>query len=182
MIYFISDTHFHHSNIIKYCNRPFQNVTEMNEILIANWNKVVKKEDEIYHLGDIALSSKSEFYDIAAKLNGRKYLIKGNHDHWRAGIYEEGGFCVLKSPPIKLERYNLLLSHTPVPDNQIPEGYINVHGHIHNILLSEWLEQERNNTYSLEKHINVSCDVIDFTPISIEELKRFKISRRNGNE
>ena len=80
MIYFISDTHFHHHNIIKYCNRPFKDVDEMNKVLIKNWNNTVTDFDTIFHLGDVALTSESEMKDMIPKLKGKKILIKGNHD------------------------------------------------------------------------------------------------------
>ena len=170
MIYFISDTHFNHSNIIKYCNRPFKSINEMNQTIINNWNKTVKVDDEIYHLGDFALGKKEEMYNTVSNLNGKKYLIRGNHDKWSISIYEELGFNVLKNAPIKLENDKLLLSHKPVPDKQIPKGFINIHGHIHNKDLYECIEKYEPNQYSIEKHINVSCDVINFKPISIDNL------------
>lgn len=80
MIYFISDTHFYHSNIIKYSNRPFKDVNEMNETIINSWNSVVKNDDTVYHLGDFCLSSDDEIKSIFNMLNGNKILIRGNHD------------------------------------------------------------------------------------------------------
>lgn len=77
MIWFTSDTHFNHANIIKYCNRPFSSIQEMNETIINNWNSVVTKDDTVYHLGDFAFGKVNEF---ANKLNGKIVLIKGNHD------------------------------------------------------------------------------------------------------
>jgi calcineurin-like phosphoesterase family protein len=79
MIYFSSDHHFGHSNIIKYCNRPYSSVEEMNEKLIENWNATVKPEDTVYYLGDFSLSTKP-VKEITPKLNGHKLLIPGNHD------------------------------------------------------------------------------------------------------
>ncbi len=80
MIYLISDTHFNHKNIIGYENRPFDSVEEMNQQLIANWNKMISNKDTIYHLGDFASGNYDEVKTIADQLNGYKILIKGNHD------------------------------------------------------------------------------------------------------
>ena len=175
MIYFISDTHFNHNNIIKYCNRPFKSINEINQTIINNWNKTVKADDEIYHLGDLVLGKKEEMYNAVSNLNGKKYLIRGNHDKLSISIYEELGFNVLKNAPIKLENDKLLLSHTPVPDKHIPKGFINIHGHIHNKDLYECIEKYEPNQYSIDKHINVSCDAINFKPISIEIIKEEKL-------
>lgn len=174
MIYLISDTHFNHKNIIKYCKRPFKNVQEMNNKLISNWNNIIKNEDKIYHLGDFALGRKEDVFDIAKKLNGIKYIVRGNHDKWNAKTYEEMGFIVLKNAPIKLNEYRLLLSHFPVLDKQIPNGYINIHGHIHNNKLYECIEKYDPKLYSIDKHLNISCDVTEFKPISIEEIANIK--------
>ena len=179
MIYFISDTHFNHKNIIKYCNRHFDNVEQMNETLIKNWNEVISNTDTIYHLGDFALGNKDEILNIFSKLNGNKYLIRGNHDKWSANTYENFGFNVLKNAPIRLDEYKLLLSHIPVPDIQIPKGFINIHGHIHNKKLYECIEKYDPKYYSLERHINISCDVTDFKPISIEKLIEITKSVQN---
>ena len=80
MIYFIADTHFNHANIIKYCNRPFKNTYEMNEYIIKKWNSVVKEADTVYHLGDVGFGSLQEVKSLVERLNGRKILLRGNHD------------------------------------------------------------------------------------------------------
>lgn len=169
MIYFISDTHFEHENVIKYCKRPFSDIRKMNETLISNWNSVVSDDDIIYHLGDFCLSDKNGIKKIASKLNGHKILVRGNHDRGSVSFYESVGFEVLTHAPIKLEEEKLLLSHVPVPDTRIPEGYINVHGHIHNKLLND---DYPTNLYDKDKHFNVSCDVLDFKPISLTRIKK----------
>lgn len=79
-IFFTSDHHFGHSNILKFCNRPFDSIEEMNEELIKRWNEKVQPKDEVYHLGDFALTTNEEFKKIADRLNGTIYLIVGNHE------------------------------------------------------------------------------------------------------
>lgn len=81
LIHFTSDTHFFHANIIKYSNRPFRHVDEMNETLIANWNAVVAPNDTVWHLGDFAFCKGVEqFKTLLSRLNGTKHSILGNHD------------------------------------------------------------------------------------------------------
>lgn len=161
MIYFISDTHFFHKNIIKYCNRPFNSVEEMNNTIINNWNKTVKKEDIVYHLGDFILNN-NELESIVKRLNGKIYFIRGNHDHKSINYYNRMGLNVIPTQT-KLDEYKIVLSHRPLSDEQIPKGYKNIHGHIHEKELDE-------NIFDKNKHINVSVDVINFTPIDINKL------------
>jgi len=79
-IWFISDTHFGHKNIIQYSNRPFSSVEEMNEHMVNEWNALVKPNDEIYHLGDFAFMPFTDFKKLLWRLNGIKHHIRGNHD------------------------------------------------------------------------------------------------------
>lgn len=77
---FISDPHFGHKNIIKYCHRPFSSIEEMTEKLIENYNETVGKNDRVLWLGDCFMGSPTFFAGVLSRLNGKKYLILGNHD------------------------------------------------------------------------------------------------------
>ena len=166
-IYIISDTHFNHNNIIDYCNRPFKDINEMNNTIIDNWNKTVKNDDIVYHLGDFFLGSKFDLKDIVDRLNGTIYLIRGNHDRLTVKSYEDCGIVVLKNAPIIMDDYKIVLSHRPLPDTMIKDGYINIHGHIHQNKLEDTYD---NTLFDKNKHINVSCDVLNFKPILLEDL------------
>ena len=175
-IYFIADTHFNHRNIIKYCDRPFEDIEDMNNTLIENWNNTVSDNDTIYHLGDVALSDESKLKEIISKLNGNKILIRGNHDNKTVSFYENVGFTVLRNAPVILDKFKVILSHVPLPDTMIPKGFMNIHGHIHNNFLNEdchhsdGIPQYPIETHNPSKHICVSVDVIDFKPIKLEDL------------
>ncbi len=80
MIYFTADLHFGHSNIIRHCSRPFAAAEEMDVALTANWNAAVSRHDEVYILGDFTMKPAAEAHKYLSALNGRKYMIRGNHD------------------------------------------------------------------------------------------------------
>ena len=162
-VFFISDTHFNHDNIILYCNRPFKDVQEMNEAIIRNWNSIVAKDDIVYFLGDFALGKDvSSVYEKYSKvLNGSIYFLRGNHDKSRAAV---GKYFNLidTGTMVSFGGYNFILSHHPLYDSEIPKGYINIHGHIHN--------NQLNIMYDPSCHINVSVDVIGFAPYFVDNI------------
>ena len=131
MKYFIiSDTHFGHANIIKYCNRPFADVEQMDKALIKNWNSVVSNSDMVIHLGDVGLGNKQYVKNILSQLNGRKILIKGNHDNWSDEFYKEAGFEYVSRYPIIWNNF-FMLSHAPLQLSETTP-YFNYYGHVHN--------------------------------------------------
>lgn len=152
-IWVTSDNHFFHKNIIKYCNRPFNSVEDMNEYMIKRWNKKVRKRDIVLHLGDFAF--KHQDREVRRRLNGTIILIMGNHDY---KSMKHNGFIVID----KILRIgNLLFSHSPLPIEKIPKGFINVHGHIHH-----------KKSYS---GINVSVENTDYEPVELDSLLKRKV-------
>ena len=128
-VFIISDTHFNHANIIKYCNRPFKDTKEMYEAMIKNWNETVSNNDIVIHLGDFGLSNKEYIASIIKRLNGKKILIMGNHDNWSEQFYREAGFHTVSRFPIVYDnRY--VCSHAPLQMFQnVP--FFNAYGHVH---------------------------------------------------
>ena len=103
-VLFIGDMHFYHANAIKFDNRPFSCVEEMNSEMIRRWNNKADKGDLVYVVGDMIWKSGSdEACKILEQLNGQKTLIKGNHDRFIknakvkkmfAGIKDIDDICV----------------------------------------------------------------------------------------
>lgn len=157
MIYFIADTHFSDSAILRYENRPFGSVEEMNETIIANWNKTVSDTDEVYLLGD--LGGGERIVDILSALNGTKYLVKGNHDTQSNADYRDAGFAEVYDKPVILENF-WILSHEPlyVCENM---PYANIFGHVHNSPLYKDFSRQ---------HYCVSVERIGYTPVAFEEI------------
>lgn len=113
-IWITADTHFNHNNIIEYCNRPFNNIKEMNETIISNWNSVVKKDDIVFHLGDFGFGTECMLNKIFVKLNGKINLILGNHDRLNKQTYRQLGFISVKNNHLLLlNDVKILLQHFP---------------------------------------------------------------------
>ncbi len=168
--YLISDTHFGHANIIRYCARPFvpTDVREMDAVLIRNWNRTVGPGDTVYFLGDLRYGTEAAAPDRYLRaLNGRIVLIGGNHD---TGI---GG--TIQSLVVERGDKRFLLVHDPCDAPPNFEGWI-VHGHMHNNDLENYpLIHVENRT------INVSTEVIAYRPIALSTLCRL-IDAAAGSE
>lgn len=162
--FFTSDQHFGHTNILKYCNRPFKNVDEMNEAIITYHNEIVKPNDNVYHMGDFAFRNHANF---VRRLNGKHHLIKGNHEgqDWR-----NAGFVWVKE--VATVRVNLpngkpqdvFMSHYAHRRwNRAHYGVWHTFGHSHGDL-----EDYCTST-------DVGVDAWKYKPVSVEQLfERFK--------
>lgn len=162
-IFLIGDCHFGHRNIIKYCNRPFNNVEEMTEGLIKNWNSVVSKNDIVYVVGDFALCGKQKIIEIGNRLNGRKRLILGNHDGASITTYREAGFEFVYNHSIVLDDF-FIISHIPMVGISENTPFANIFAHVHD-----------DPTYKdcSCRSFCVSAERINYTPIEFEAIKNF---------
>lgn len=164
-VFVTSDTHFYHGNIIRYCNRPFSSVEEMNEKLIENWNSVVGPNDKVIHLGDFCFGNKTKVKEVFSKLNGKIDLVMGNHDRHKIKDYYEIGFHRVYDKSILIHNF-VILSHAPLQWIKDGDVYLNVYGHVHNM--------EIYNTWTK----NTCCACVerhDYKPIPMDRiLNHFK--------
>lgn len=158
-IWFTSDTHFNHQNILRYCNRPYASVEEMNFALVHNWQQTVKAGDDVYFLGDFCISREKYAREILDMLPGRKFLITGNHDN--AKIKTAPNWAMV-SPYHELQLPNLLLvlCHYPFAVwNRCHYGSINLHGHSHGTF-------KRLSS----RQVDVGVDCWDYKPVSLADV------------
>lgn len=159
--FFIADTHFGDGNILRYENRPFSTVDEMDRELIRRWNDAVGPEDRVFHLGDFSSLGEEEDRELLRQLHGEKVLVLGNHDRHRTPEqWRQLGFAEAAPWPLVWEGF-YLLSHEPLYVNQnMP--YANVFGHVHG-----------NPAYrDVSPHsVCVSVERTGYAPLSFEELQ-----------
>ena len=182
--FFTSDTHFNHANIIRFCNRPFIDVAQMNETLIANWNKVVGEDDTVFHLGDFCLGGAAEWTQVLNRLNGKIYLIMGNHDlkNIRQGFIQRFEHVSMQMH-IEIGKQTIYLCHYPFLCFE--GGYKEVwqlFGHVHTRKNNTGNDAERLQ-YLYPTQYDVGVDNNGFTPVSFEQVKRIinnQIEERKG--
>jgi len=175
-IFFVSDTHFGHSNIIKFCDRPFKDVEEMDYKLIENWNKKVPQDGLVFHLGDFAWGGYEFWKKIREQLNGDIILIKGNHDQKNMSSTAEQELFrhVTWQMLIEIEGRKVLLNHFPFlcyagvyrePSKLVFQAY----GHVHSGEGKKGQDLPRLiHTYPMQYDVGV--DNNNYEPISWYEL------------
>jgi calcineurin-like phosphoesterase family protein len=161
--WFTSDTHFGHANIIKYCNRPFKSLEEMDKTIINNWNKVVSAGDIVYHLGDFCFGREDSTFDFyLRRLNGLIIFIKGNHDKlaWRNRRHFYRAYDSYFEEEVN-EQSITLCHYSMNVWNKSHYGAWHLYGHSHGTL--------PDNPHSLSFDCGVDCT--EFTPLSFEQVK-----------
>jgi calcineurin-like phosphoesterase family protein len=182
MILFTADHHFGHANIIRHCGRPFQSAEEMDEALIANWNRAVKPQDTIFILGDLFFRNAVSAEEYLQRLNGKKHLIVGNHDKdWMKKTDLPKYFVsVEKFAEISDGAHKITLCHYPLMTwNDVAKGGYMIHGHIHNDTRAPYFPLLRN----MPNLLNAGVDVNKFCPVHFNALlknnERFKEQPEN---
>lgn len=164
-IWFTSDTHFGHANVIDYCNRPFKDVDEMDTTMVLNWNYRVSSKDLVYHLGDFHFGPKSRLDEILSALRGRIILIAGNHDRKQTRRHPRFE-SVHDYLEINYNRKKLVLCHYPLYTwNKSHRGSYNLHGHCHGGINRKDREVEKHS-----RRIDVGVDTNDFKPYHVGDL------------
>lgn len=157
MIYFWSDTHFGHANVIKFCRRPYADVDSMNEGLIQRWNHKVRPSDTIYVVGDFAFNkTASRVFD---RLNGHKHLVKGNHDEHNPDVTKQPWESISDILTVRDNGRKIIACHYPMETwKNAGKGYMHVHGHSHGSLKR-----------TIPHRLDVGCDVWQY-PLSFDFL------------
>lgn len=187
-VFFISDSHYYHFNVIKYGDRKFSSLDEMHREMNLRWNSVVGPRDLVYYVGDFAFADKERMAEILKKLNGEKILIKGNHDRKPEVMIEVGFKEVHNRIELEIAGQKVLVCHYPyrptaeemaantnyklkhIGSRPEDKGGFLIHGHVHNL----WKFRK--------KMINVSVENWNYTPVALETIEQIIKENPNGFE
>jgi calcineurin-like phosphoesterase family protein len=158
-IFFTSDSHFGHENIIKYCNRPFGDASEMDEHLVKVWNDKVPKDGLVYHIGDVCFGGQPYIDRLMNRLNGEKILIIGNHD--KESALSKHFSKVYRLASVTVGNTKLVLCHYPIESwPGLNRGVVHLHGHCHGNL---------PNIIRNRMDVGVDCHY-NYEPFSLVEI------------
>ena len=174
----ISDTHFGHTNSwekFKLADgsplRPFTSTEEMDETMIARWNAKVKPQDTVYHLGDVVINKKS--LHLVSRLNGRKILVRGNHDIFGDDDYYNVGFEQIHGVRVFVDKF--ILSHIPLHPDCVSERFrVNVHGHLHANQIMGWWKHGWAEDVEVPdpRYLCVSVENTNYEPLHFDEVEK----------
>lgn len=170
--FFIADTHFGHANILTFKRnddsplRDFKTIEEHDETLIQNWNALVKPRDKVYHLGDAVINRRN--LPILARLNGKKRLIRGNHDIFRTSEYLPYFDEILAYRVFN--EHGFICSHIPIHPESLSRWKANVHGHLHANTVMKILAAAPSIAVPDLRYLCVSVEHTDYKPIPLEEI------------
>jgi calcineurin-like phosphoesterase family protein len=177
----ISDHHLGHTNSWEKFKlsdgsplRPFTSTEEMNETMIERHNAKVKEQDTVYFLGDVVINKK--YLELVKRMNGRKILIRGNHDIFKDEDYREVGFQQIHGVRVFVDKF--ILSHIPLHPDCVSERFrVNVHGHLH---ANEVMRTRTNMVHGYmtglvtepdPQYLCVCVEQTDFTPLHFDEVE-----------
>jgi len=175
-VFFISDLHLGHSNIIKYDNRPFKDVDEMHIALIKNWNKVVKDDSVVFYLGDLSFKNDKLATWFLNQVPGKIHTILGNHDRLRdilnlkrfEAVHEYGTEINVLDKDDSRGSQHIVMSHYPILSwNRGHHGSWHLHGHSHQSLT----KNKDYDWYYKRKVLDLGCNGWDYTPQSYAQIK-----------
>lgn len=155
-----SDLHFGHKNIIRFSDRPFDDIPHMDEMLIANFNECVRPEDVSIWVGDVSFYGPEKTNEILRRCNGYKILVVGNHDIVKRKVKQMDFDEVHALYHLPHSDVDLVFTHFPMYN--LPMPWINVHGHLH-----------INHRIDSVQHINVCCEFHDYRPLELEQIQKW---------
>lgn len=206
MRYYISDLHFFHENLLtKMDNRNFSSCDEMHDYMVRRWNAKVRPNDEVVILGDVSMGRGKPTTDLLGRLNGRLYLVVGNHDNYLNDRRFDGSrFEWVKAyAELHDNKRKIILSHYPIfcyngQYRRDGEGRANtymLYGHVHNtqdeFLVNQFIRETRKMFHRGPdgarlpipcQMINCFCMFSDYTPLSLDEWIELDGDRRSGME
>lgn len=173
MIWFTSDWHFNHKNILALAGRPFDSVESMNQILIQNLNKCVEPDDTLYVLGDIAFGNKNAIWPLLSHIHCKNvFLALGNHDRknfmFQKNLEEPFFKQICKSYDLHLQHEGILLHMSHYPPEKPMDSVLYVFGHIHS-----------HNHYVAKQQYDVGVDANDFHPVSLDTIRHWYYDDQN---